>query len=357
MTTQEFSNMFDTLLNSYASQAMFGEQASKDTIVLDEYEKSVLLTQAQDLIIKQYFERTTAGEGFDDSTRRQVDFSSLIKVQIPEVAEDQSYKYDDRGVVYKLNDKVLFILNERLTVGGTSTTSFKVAPKYITVGGAELKTTESSNVTKVLFVGTDGSGANSASFSQGVLTFSLSTIGSNVNALGLNTLIASTDADITFYGKGIFDVSKLVTGEAPDQEYVTYEATAYTTTTNAKSYVIVPINYKEYDREMSKAYAQPLKKQAWRLFQNNATGYDIYSEIIPIENSVPAGASVEYKIRYVERPTPIVLTKLPEGLNIDGKSEETQCALNPILHMDILNKAVEIAYSTRGGRVAQPKEQ
>ena len=29
MTTQEFSNTFDTLLNSYSTQAQFGEQASK----------------------------------------------------------------------------------------------------------------------------------------------------------------------------------------------------------------------------------------------------------------------------------------------------------------------------------------
>lgn len=46
MTTEEFSNTFDTLLNSYNSNAVFGEAASKQEIVLDEYEKSVLLTQA-----------------------------------------------------------------------------------------------------------------------------------------------------------------------------------------------------------------------------------------------------------------------------------------------------------------------
>ena len=39
---------------------------------------------------------------------------------------------------------------------------------------------------------------------------------------------------------------------------------------------------------MSKAYAQPLKKQAWRLFSNAATGYDIQSEIIPIYGSTSA---------------------------------------------------------------------
>ena len=52
MTIQEFSNTFDTLLNSYNTTAQFGEPASKREIVLDEYEKSVLLTQAQDIIVK-----------------------------------------------------------------------------------------------------------------------------------------------------------------------------------------------------------------------------------------------------------------------------------------------------------------
>ena len=38
MTTQEFSNMLDTLLNSYNTEAMFGETAAKADIVLDEYD-------------------------------------------------------------------------------------------------------------------------------------------------------------------------------------------------------------------------------------------------------------------------------------------------------------------------------
>jgi hypothetical protein len=44
MTIQEFSNSFDTMLNSYNSQPQFGEQANRLDIILDEYEKSVLLT-------------------------------------------------------------------------------------------------------------------------------------------------------------------------------------------------------------------------------------------------------------------------------------------------------------------------
>lgn len=312
MTNEEFSNSLDTLLNSYNTQAGFGEGSNKQGgIALDEYEKSVLLTQAQDIIVKSYFDKTLnqQGQGFDDSPRRQVDFSSLIKVAKYNredtahnyLKHDDDKCYDDRGLLVDLgiDKKILFILNERLEV---------------------------------------------------------------------------------------------------------------TTDSGKKIYVVVPINYREYDREMSKAYAQPLKKQAWRLFSNAATGYDIQSEIIPIYGStsteitlptyhrkiggnawedytLQSGDTVKgtvsslsdvvkaqegdiyridrvlsvpyplvYTIRYVQRPAPIVLRELPDGLSIDGVSKETECSLNPILHTDILNKAFELAVSTRGGGTAQRQQ-
>lgn len=230
MTTQEFSNMFDTLLNSYNTEAMFGEAASKADIVLDEYEKSVFLTQAQDYIIKSYFDRTLnyQGQGFDDSIRRQVDFSTLIKVGTANASESGT-PFDSRGKLYKMPEKVLLILNEKVTIDN-------------------------------------------------------------------------------------------------------------------KEYVVIPINYKEYDRQMSKAYTQPLKKQCWRLFQNNSNT-DFLAEIIPYKGKT----ITKYTIRYIERPTPIVLADLSaDGLDIDGISAVTECTLNPILHMDILNKAIDMAISSRG---------
>lgn len=245
MTTQEFSDAFDTLLNSYNNQAIFGEGSSRADITLDEYEKSVFLTQAQDLLIKQYFERTSQNLGFDESERRQIDFSTLITVRTLDMATSQSEKYDDRGILYNVPKDlgILFILNEK----------FSVTSKNIT-----------------------------------------------------------------------------------------------------RTYVVKPISYKEYDREMSKPYAQPLKKQVWRLFQDlNSGDIDIMSEIIPIYGIIPNGADVEYKIRYIKRPSPIILTELPDDLDIDGNRHVTECSLNPIIHMDILNKAVELVLSTRGGRTSQ----
>ena len=73
------------------------------------------------------------------------------------------------------------------------------------------------------------------------------------------------------------------------------------------------------------------------------------SELIP-----KLGVTInDYIIRYIRRPRPIVLTDLAAGeysdnLGVDGETETTECELNPIIHMDILNKAVELALSRIG---------
>lgn len=256
MTLAEFSDQFSTLLNSYGSIGQFGDQASHQEIVLDEFEKSVFLTQAQDIIVKSYYERSMnpQGSGFDDSSRRQADFSSLItvaRIPAPDGQTVGSAGYDTRGIVFSLpkdwtnnNFPVLLIINEKLCK---------------------------------------------------------------------------------------------MNGTAVEKEFV-----------------IKPISNVEYDRLMSKAYSKPLKKQAWRLYTNNSTGFDIQSEIIPRETT----GSWQYRVRYIRRPKPIILEDLSNmGLSIDGISEASACELNPILHMDILLKAVELAAASRGARPAQQTRQ
>lgn len=287
MTTQEFSNTFDTLLNSYSIQSNFGEGASKADVTLDEYEKSVLLTQAQDLVVKSYFysNQNSQGQGFDDSERRQVDFSSLIKVTTLSPSDDNDNIFDDRGIIYQMPLKVI------------------AKPSGVTFNTGEIIDTSG----KYMKVDND-----------------------NAHVYVLNT------TDVLFILN-----EKLVVRESESD-------------TKGDNYVIVPLNYKEYDREMSKAYSQPLKKQAWRLFQNQSAGFDVQSELIPIWDiseeltaDTPTKTAV-YKIRYVKRPDPIVLVNLPDGLSIDGVTVQTECTLNPILHVDILNRAVELALTTRG---------
>lgn len=275
MLTNEFSDSFDSLLNSYASQAVFGEQASRQEIVLDEYEKSVLLTQAQDIVVKSIFDRkkNSTGDGFDDNTERQMDFSTLTTVATLQQAMDQTSTFDDRGILYYMPRRV---------ASKTRPDTFDITYDY--------------------------------------------------------TFHPGEDASI-----------------APDVLFILNEKLVTVAKGIIKNYVVVPINYKEYDREMSKPYAQPLKKQAWRLFQNQTTGFDFRSELIPRWNLTTNETITGYRIRYIRRPIPIVLTDLPDGLSIDGITRKTECELNPILHPEILQKAVEIAAATRG--IAKPSKE
>ena len=51
----------------------------------------------------------------------------------------------------------------------------------------------------------------------------------------------------------------------------------------------------------------------------------------------------KYKIRYISKPTPIILIDLPNDLSINGLSTKSECTLNPVVHRAILDRAVELA--------------
>jgi hypothetical protein len=110
---------------------------------------------------------------------------------------------------------------------------------------------------------------------------------------------------------------------------------------------IIPMNYEEYARLMSKPWKQPLKNQGWRLFQSTG-GVDFISEVVIKYDST----LTDYKIRYVKRPKPIILANLADeysNVSIEGINTITECELDPILHPEILQRAVELAKSAYTG--------
>lgn len=231
MTNQEFSNEFDILYNNIMSNQAPG---------LDEYEKSVFLTKAQDEIVKSYFnpKLNKVQEGFDNSERRQIDFSMIIKtVKATKITNDSGLirLYPNEGSeLYQIPEKIMMFINESL------------------------------KVTR------DG---------------------------------------------------------------------------NSISLVIIPLNYKEYNRLMTKPYKRPIKNQAWRL--NIDSTSDSNKPIVEIVAGY-GDTIVDYTIRYVKRPQAIILADL-EGVSIDGESNEQPCELDPILHHEILQRAVELAKAAYTG--------
>lgn len=79
MTREEFSNEFDTMLNSYSIPAKFGEESTRQSIVLDEYEKSLFLTKAQEeLVIGLYNGKNPYGNSFESTEEIRRYLSNLV---------------------------------------------------------------------------------------------------------------------------------------------------------------------------------------------------------------------------------------------------------------------------------------
>ena len=76
MTNEEFSNEFDVLLNSHATSNLYG--TAQGINQLDEYEKSVLLTEAQESIVRDLYNGKLTGEGFESTEEQRRNLDSLV---------------------------------------------------------------------------------------------------------------------------------------------------------------------------------------------------------------------------------------------------------------------------------------
>ena len=214
-TLTEWSLEFDLLYNNITSNKAPG---------LEEYEKSVFLTNGQLALVKDVFTAKANGlqEGIDDSERRQSDFRSLVTSKRLDVSTTNN-KFNTSGNTrrYEYPSDLLIVLNEEV-----------------------------------------------------------------------------------FY--------------------------------DGKSYTVVPLSHEAYARLRKKPYKYPPKGQIWRLNTDD--------DMVELVSNIPLGASsFEYQMRYVKRPTPIILTDLPQGLSIEGVSTATNCTLPEHLHDEILQRAVLLA--------------
>lgn len=227
MIAEEFSNMFDTLLNSYNLQTSFGEQGNGFEITLDEYEKSIFLTKAQEeLAIDIYSGRNTIyNKAFEQTEEIRRYLNNLVK---------------------------------------TAETSIKV-------------------------IGKTGLTANSVFF------------------------------------------------QLPnDTWFITYESVTLTDTAlgclNNTEAIVVPLPQDELYRAKDNPYRGPSENRVLRL--------DIEGNISEIISKYNVS---KYKVRYISKPTPIILIDLPNDLSINGLSTKSECTLNPVVHRAILDRAVELA--------------
>lgn len=106
MNKQEFLNQFNVLYNN---------ETSNQAPNLNGYEISVFLTKAEYEVLKNYFVRTNnkSGAGFDDSQKRQIDFSTLLRTKTYDDVSNSEVIFDD------YIEDILFVLTEEVVEDDT----------------------------------------------------------------------------------------------------------------------------------------------------------------------------------------------------------------------------------------------
>jgi len=238
MTNEEFSNGFDTLVDSYRRFKDFDKQEILDSIEFNEYEKSLYLTKAQEeVVINLYNGKNPYGDSFEgtEEMRRYLDALVSTKIYSSSDTEDISTKVSPNSVFYKLPDNLAFITMEQIKFDDESLGCY------------------------------NGSFAN-----------------------------------------------------------------------------VYPITQDEYGRVKNNPFRGPTRYKALRL--------DAGENLVELVSKYKIG---EYLVRYLKKPTPIVLETMPNGITIDGINNETECVLDSTLHNTILNRAVQMALHSKGISVSK----
>ena len=125
-----------------------------------------------------------------------------------------------------------------------------------------------------------------------------------------------------------------------DLLFITYEAVKFVDNSlpcvSNTDILVIPVTQDEYYRIVRNPFKGPNERRVLRL--------DLENNMVELVSKYQIS---EYKVRYLAKPSPIILNTLPEGLTINGISEETDCKLHPMLHRVILESAVKLAITSK----------
>lgn len=107
-----------------------------------------------------------------------------------------------------------------------------------------------------------------------------------------------------------------------------------------KSLNIKPVTQDEYNIQISNPFKKPNEKVAWRLDFSKINNNKVVEIITPYK--------IEYNLRYIKYPKPIILGNLStlfpsDNLSIEGQVLPSTCELSEEIHKEILDRAIELA--------------
>ena len=361
MTTQELSNQFDILYNN----------ASNSAPGLDEYEKSVMLTKAEKDLVRDYFNSRTVktGEGFDDSQKRQYDFSTLlrtVKLELKSLLliDFDGYQkdfniFDNRSLIYVAPPDFFLSINESIV--DNNNRRYSVLPiSYSEYNRLMLKPYGYPLKRQAWRIISDSSstlGEYSCTYVElqsGTSKFLIVIRSKSSKDLFFHIRRDSLSTDNTLKSPIITVKDKFIDIQllVPKGKMLNYW-NAYLQNEDALKKgkldeYIYPLDgningaWTTEDIKPVDIYIPSCKTQ---------TGESVSAPVFEIIGNFPS-FEVEYNMRYVRTPKPIILVNLSEvqeGLSIDGYNKITECELPANMHEEILQRAVELAKATYQG--------
>ena len=118
MSTEEFSNGFDILVDSYRRFKDFDDRMLLDTIEYSEYEKSVYLTKAQEALVQEVYSGKYTADSFErtEEVRRQLD-ALVQQVSFRENTESNHLSDKFKHNTYNLPNDCWYIVYEQAKFG------------------------------------------------------------------------------------------------------------------------------------------------------------------------------------------------------------------------------------------------
>ena len=355
MTLEEFSTEFDVLYNSITSNAAPG---------FNDYEKSVLLTLAQEELIKSYFvaNNNTTGVGLDGSQKRHYDFSTLIKVKtlnniidsILTTGVDVPVFNKDANNIFLVPNDVFLVLNEYLTVKNNSYTVFPISydsynllmskpfpyPNKRQAWRLDSSINGEIAATKVIHVSDDKDISSKNITFESIYHKPLNIEINIKNGDYLSNFVVVSESkeavNITL------NLSNTANNDIVDiHNYMFKLMDANTLKTKGLDKYIKPLNQDYSITSVGKIGTYKAEIPAVTDLQGNYKTFGAFNIIYyPIENSL----DTSYKLRYVKVPRPIILSDLTDlELSIRDRREQSTCELPDEMHPEILKRAVELA--------------
>ncbi len=396
MTKKEFTDGFDLLYNNITSYQAPG---------LNAYEKSFFLTKAERELVKNRYnpKSNNKQEGFDDTAKRQYDFSTLIRYNNLLQVSTGLDKFDFRSKEFLWSDDMFIILNEQLADVETESISV-VKPisfdeydrlmqkpyKYpvkgqvwrlITNQGYSEQVTTNVSLCRTGDISRDSSPnlytaweTYYANASNGRIICKSSKSYPVTVKIIADMELATVSDDVLFedfFSASVEETRHPVLGYVTSAQLLLQIRCRYKESVGEELWDYTSLNLKQ-----TLSYALNLDKikdvvytQLDSIDISNVSTYSLNGVFVASDDDAEyrvliaeattevtanSGTVVEliganlsdnlrYNVRFIKKPEPIILEDLPDGFSIEGKSSNTPCELPDETHDEILQRAVELA--------------